>query len=443
MGYSGAGATVVGMGAGVWAGPASAGSLAPGSAGALAPPFVLPGAHFVAGMAFLVVGVSGLAWVAPELAGGSYLAPRVVAVAHLFTMGWITISIFGALYQFLPVALGVGIRWAALAYLTLALVVVGLAGFATGLLAGPWWVLASGAASLALGVLVFCGNLVATLARAARRDLTWWSLAGAVFYLMLTALLGLLLAGNLGGGYGGVARWTALGVHFHVALAGWVLLVVIGVGHRLLPMFLLSHGAGEVWGRVAAVLVAVGVGWLVVAHHAPVWAGSWLPAAVLAAGLMAFLAQAASYFRRSVKPRLDPGLRLAGVALGLLGGAVVLGGWAVVGGWPSGPTTGYGLAVVLGFSLFVAAHYYKIVPFLVWYHRYGPLLGQRPVPQVADLISARWAAVAVALMAAGFVGLVAAVVVGLGAGARAAAVVGLAGVCIEAVQLGHLARRRV
>ena len=35
------------------------------------------------------------------------ILPRVVAVTHLFTLAWITTSIMGALYQFLPVALGV------------------------------------------------------------------------------------------------------------------------------------------------------------------------------------------------------------------------------------------------------------------------------------------------------------------------------------------------
>ncbi|MGD8319629.1 MAG: hypothetical protein PVJ02_04230 [Gemmatimonadota bacterium] len=49
--------------------------------------------------------------VAPDLAGGPFLSPRVVAVTHLFTLGWITTSIMGALYQPLPVALGESVRW--------------------------------------------------------------------------------------------------------------------------------------------------------------------------------------------------------------------------------------------------------------------------------------------------------------------------------------------
>ncbi|NJD11513.1 MAG: hypothetical protein FIB01_14130, partial [Gemmatimonadetes bacterium] len=51
----------------------------------------------------------GLAGIAPDLAAGLYPLPRVQAITHLFTLGWITLSVQGALYQFLPVALGRGI----------------------------------------------------------------------------------------------------------------------------------------------------------------------------------------------------------------------------------------------------------------------------------------------------------------------------------------------
>jgi hypothetical protein len=417
---------------------------APGAlASRLSPPFVLPGEHFAAGLGFLLVGAVGLVWVAPDLAAGTYVSPRVVAVTHLFTLGWITLSIFGALYQFLPVALGVGIRSPVLAHVTFGLFVVGLGPFVAGLATGLPVLMVGGAALFGTAILLFCGNLVATLARPGARDVTWWSLAAASLYLFLTAALGLALAGNLEWGYLGADRWTALGVHLHLALGGWVLMVVIGVAHRLLPMFLLSHGSDERWGGAAAVLVALGVGWLVVFHHAPPALGAWVPALLIGAGLAAFLVQAGLFFRHSVKPRLDPGLRLAGAALLVLTSGVVLGGWAMVAGWsPPSLVAAYGAALILGFSLFVAAHYYKIVPFLVWYHRYGPLLGERPVPQVAELYSARWAGLAAVLMAAGFAGVIVAVLAGAGAWARAAAGVAAVGVAIEAVQMATLAGRK-
>jgi hypothetical protein len=409
----------------------------------LSPPFLLPGEHFAGGVAFLVLGMLGLVWVSPDLAAGRFLTPGAVAVTHLFTLGWITLSIFGALYQFLPVALGTPIRSVPLAHVTFGLFVSGLPAFSYGLVAGVVWLVIGGATLFGAAVILFCGNLAATLARSTRRDLTWWSLAAAVTYLFLTAVLGLVLATNLPVGYLGGSRWNAVGVHMHLALGGWVLMVVIGVAHRLLPMFLLSHGADERWGQAAGVLVAVGVGCLVLLHHAPPVASQWVPAALIAAGLAAFLVQAASYFRHSVKPTLDPGLRLAGAGLGILAAGLVLGAWSMVAGWTPGTLVGaYGLALILGLSVFVAGHYYKIVPFLVWYHRYGPLVARQPVPRVGDLYSARVAAVAAVLMAVGAGGVVLGVLAGSVEWVRTAALLATGGVAVEAVQMMGLALRR-
>ncbi|HXF24889.1 MAG TPA: hypothetical protein VN602_10230, partial [Gemmatimonadaceae bacterium] len=75
-----------------------------------APSLRLPGEHFAAALFFLCVGSIGLIWIAPELSAGLYLSPHVAGVTHCFTLGWLSMTIFGAMYQLLPVALGISIR---------------------------------------------------------------------------------------------------------------------------------------------------------------------------------------------------------------------------------------------------------------------------------------------------------------------------------------------
>lgn len=416
--------------------------VAAGAAAARTPPFILPGEHFAAALAFLAVGAVGLVWVAPELARGFYSSQRVIGVAHLFTLGWITTSIMGALYQFLPVALGEPIRSVRLAHASFALYAPGLAVFIAGLALGVSVLVLAGAAAFGTGVLLFAGNLAATLRRSSERGVTWWALAGAAVFLVVTLVLGLALSGNLRWGYLGGARYVAVGVHLHVALAGWVLLVMVGVAHRLLPMFLLSHGAGEGFAKAAVALLATGAGVMAVLHHAPPLVSRWLPATLLAAGLLCFLAQARRFYRHRHRPALDPGMRLAAGGLGLLGAALAFAGPVAVGAASIRVTTAYVLAVVLGISLFVAAHYYKIVPFLVWYHRFGPLAGKRPVPRVSELYSDRAALAAGGLLLLGAAAVVAAVLLGSVAFTRAGALVLATGVAAEVVQMLGLARRR-
>ena len=413
-------------------------------AGVPAPPFRLPGEHFAAALAFLVLGSLGLVWVAPDLAHGLFPLPRVAGVTHLFTLGWITTSIMGALYQFLPVALWVPIRSERWAHLSFWLYAPGLALFVAGLVLRRPELSLPGAALFGTGLLVFLVNLTITLVRARERGLTWWSLAGAALFLAATVALGVTLAANLRWGFLGGSRFLAVGVHLHLALAGWVMLVVIGVAHRLLPMFLLSHGAPEWPGRLAAVLVGGGALGLMLLYHAIPLAAFYLPAVLIGAGALSFVVQARLYYRHRVRRVLDPGMRLAAIAVGFLVVGIALAPIALARG-PAAPglMVGYLTTVIVGgFTLFVVAHYYKIVPFLVWYHRFGPLAGKRPVPRVAELYSARTARVAVFFLAFGALALSAGILAGAPGLARGAAVLFAGGAGVVVYQISGVSRRR-
>ena len=46
-----------------------------------------------------------------------------------------------------------------------------------------------------------------------------------------------------------------------------------------------------------------------------------------------------------------------------------------------------GWLLFLGFITFIInGHLYKIVPFLVWYQRFSPLIGKQKVPMLADMV---------------------------------------------------------
>lgn len=408
-----------------------------------APPLRLPGEHFAAALIFWLFGAAGLVWVAPDIAQGLFPLPRVVAVTHLFTLGWITTTIQGALYQFLPVALGVSIRSEKLGHVSFFLFASGLTLFVSGMALAAHPVLITGAALFGTGLLIFAGNLAVTLARAPQRNLSWWALAFATVYLIVTVILGAALAGNLSGSYL-PHRFLALGVHIHIAAIGWVAMVMVGVAQRLLPMFLLSHGGTERAGAAAVGLLGGGVALLIVSHHflSPLLLSIIM--ALVAAGFVAFIIQAALFFRHRKKPKLDPGLRLAGVALGFILCAIVLAPFFLYNGLGAPRiATAYVVTLVLGgLSLFVAGHYYKILPFLIWFHRFGPLVGKKPVPRVIDLYATKPGYTAAVLLGTGTAGLVIATLTGTVVMARPAALLFAAGAVIVAIQMFLISRKR-
>jgi len=411
------------------------------SASASAPPLVLPGEHFTAALGFLLVGALALVEIAPELAGGVFFAPRVVAAVHLFTLGWITLSIFGALCQFLPVAVGRRLRWERLAHVTFGLQVIGAGGFVLGLVDGARILITTGAGALSAAFVLFAVNLGATLAAVRERSLTWWALAGACVFLVVTPLYGTLLQLNLLDGRLGVDRFQVVAVHAHVAIVGIVLLVIVGVAHRLIPMFLLSHGASERPARVAVGLLFAGASLLALPTGGR--AVDAVAGALVAGGIVAFVVQAVAFFRHRKRRALDPGMRLAGAGIVGLIAAVAMAPFALARGFADLHLLVTYFVVLLGaITLFIAGHYYKIVPFLVWYHRFGPLVGLRKVPKVSELFSERAALIDAVLLVAGVLGLAVSTYVGSVALARAASVVFAIGVLVEVIVIARIAQRR-
>lgn len=424
-------------------------TLAPPATGArggpadLMPPLALPGVHFAAALVWLVAGAAGLVLVAPDLARGGFLLPRVVAVTHAFTLGWITTSIFGALYQLYPVTLGVAARsvpWGFGGFLLLQPGIVLL-------VAGAWWwkpePLAAGWLLLAAAVGVVSWNLLPQRRRAQRgRTIGAYVSLG---HAALGVAMGIVLI-RIGAelGWWRTDRLGLVSAHAHFAVVGFATLTAVGVGSKLLPMFLLSRGAAERPLRWIGPLVAAGL--LVHAagsiwHLQPVLLAG---AVLIAAALIEWLGVVRSYYRTSIRQGLEPALAHVATAFGFLAAATIVGlALAFVEGTDARRIAAYGVLGILGWlSLLIIGMYYKILPFLTWLHRFSPRVGERGVPKVADLTSPALQWTTLVLLVIGIGGLAVSVTFGAPTGAaRSAAVIAL-GVFLVSAQHGRLAFRR-
>ena len=363
-------------------------------AGGIAPNrglLLLSGEHFAAATAFLLAGAIGLVWVAPDLATGNYLSPHVAGVTHLFTLGWFTLTSFGALSQLLPVALGAPIYSPRLGHAAWWSLVPGIALFAWGVAVSSTPVLGVGVTLVAVGILLAVENLAATLRRGRTHDATWAAIAIGIGYLTTTLIFGLVLAQNLHNGFMAADRIRILTAHLHIAIVGWALIVIVGVSNRLLPMFLLAHGADVRWTRRALALLAPGVAALVVGLTAQWHAVAWLGTVLLDAGVGVFIWQSYAFYRVRVRRKLDVGMRFARASIPFFAASAVIGTILLArGGGHTRLATAYLIAGFLGgLVLFVTWFLYKIIPLLAWTARFGGRIGRGPVPMAGDLLSAR------------------------------------------------------
>jgi len=343
---------------------------------------------------FLILGLLCLAtatgWllIHPTMVLAPYQTPHTVAWAHLYILGFALSTVMGAAYQIVPVALGVQLHSERLAAFHPILHIVGVALLVPMFFVWSLPMVTLGGALLISGALLFSYNLARTLRRIPRFDAVAASLTFALGWLLLTMALGLtmsvpalrMLLPHPSG------DWLA--AHAHLGIGGIFINLIVGISFRLLPLFTLStlQSPTRAWlaclglnAGLAMVFVAIGLG-----HFRCALAGGAIITVALAIALGEMFAICAARQRR----RLDWGLRLFLVAVGLL---LPLTGVGLVAALtdPGSPLRNfYALLALLGVvGLAIVGMLHKILPFLVWYSVYSPQIGKTQVPSLAAMVS--------------------------------------------------------
>ena len=408
------------------------------------PSLRLPGEHFAAALFFLCAGSIGLIWIAPELAAGLYLSPHVAGVTHCFTLGWLTMTIFGAMYQLLPVALGVSIRSERAGHVSFCAFAPGVALFASGVAFSSVMLRNLGITLIAIGVTCLIANVALSLRKVVDRDVIWGAIVIALSFLTVTFAIGALLAQNLHAGFLGNWRVTVLATHLHIALLGWVLVMIVGISHRLLPMFLLAHGADTRWTFRALALLASGVVVLALGimagHSIKPNIVPWMGLLLVESGIFCFLRQAWLFFKVRKRPRLDAGLRHAATALIFLAASAALAPVVLAAGseYRRLDTAYVMLGLLGGLTLYAIGQFYKIVPFLTWMARFREDMGKKRVPTVAQLYSPLVAHIDLALFAIAILGMEIGVIAGITLAVRLAAILFVAGAGLFVSQIARV-----
>lgn len=384
-----------------------------------APSFRLIEAHFGLGLVGLVTFSTALLVRATEVQG-FFFQPLLLGLVHLCVLGWLMPIAMGALHQLVPVVFEVPVRSERLAWVAFGLYALAVPLFITRM----WtlsmdWLLPVGAVGAAAAIWLYVVNLYATLLRSRRPSLTGYYVMAALGWLLVAVTLGALLAANFYCPFLPLFHIALLRAHAHAAAFGFFGLLIMGVAYRLMEMFLLSHGAPERAGRIAFAATNVAVVVLVVslAFGSIVWLLALGVGAALV-GIGSFVLQVRAIYRRRTQRRIDVAWRHTASSLVYLGLSAALGAaltLARVGEpWLDRLHLVYGLFALVGFiGSIVVGQLYKIVPFLVWLHRFSAYVGLKRVPSASELLGERWKLVQYALMHAGIGALAIGVIVDL------------------------------
>lgn len=353
----------------------------------MAPPFVLVAHFFIAGIIFLSLSGVALLFMRVDISG-YIISSSLAAFSHLYLLGFVMMVIFGAMYQLLPVVLEAPIFSKDFAYIQFYMYVVGFSMMVSGFTFSELHLLIPyGAVITYLSMLIFCCNVLLTFNRLENVTLVSKFLLIGTVFLVISVTLGLLIGLSLGHGLLAIDIDAWVKAHIVGTLGGFVMMIVMGVSMVLIPMFSLSHDFEEKWIHAALYLHSFGIALCMIALivKLPLFIQA-IAMGLIGLGVLCFSVQIAIILKQRARKQNDYWVKNIVFALVCLSASII----SCIFYFVSGNSMLGILAGVLfffGFLLpFIIGHIYKILPFLIWYERFAPLVGKQKVPLLHQMI---------------------------------------------------------
>ena len=332
-----------------------------------APPFSVPARFLVSAPLFGLLAALVLLWNGPEIISHRW-TPEILAVTHFLTLGFLAMSMLGAMLQLLPVLMGMVIPrpvlFSSLVHTPLFLGSLSL-GMAWLLQIDKLFIIAT--VLLGLSFIVFIIIVTERLLHSANRHVTRSMMLLALLALFITAGLGITLSMGHGWQSFPLARQLT-DLHLSWGLFGWVLLLIMSVAYQVIPMFQITDEYPVLHQRLMGWIVFVAMLTLSMAYLWQLENLKIISISLLAVCLMIFALTTLWLLHKRRRQLVDTTMRfwqLAMVSLLLLTSCWLL--THVINIEP--PIFLYGVLMIHGFAMTtINGMMYKIIPFIIWLH---------------------------------------------------------------------------
>jgi hypothetical protein len=352
----------------------------------MAPPFNLVAHYMIAGAFFYIVTSFVLPFYADEL-GGYFVSSTIASLSHLYLLGFVMMIIFGAMYQLVPVILEIPLFSKDFAYIQFYLYVAGLSVMAYAFAHEKMlFLLPYGSLLVYISMLIFTINIFLTY-----RNIEEWSISAKYIFasnifLFIAVTFGLIAALNLYYGFLETDVLRIVSAHMAGVLIGYVMMTIMGVSLILIPMFSLSHGFNEKPIERGFYFITVGLLLYMAGALKEVF---WIEAVGVAGMLISlglFAYQMWLIFTTRIRKQNDFWAKNMIASFIFFIASIVVFILSYLFDWTSLGMFG-GYLFFFGFlATIIIGHIYKILPFLVWYQRFSPLVGKQKVPMLNDMV---------------------------------------------------------
>lgn len=322
-----------------------------------------------------------------------YFNPNTLAITHTMALGWGTMIILGASHQLFPVMIEGKLHSNLLAYLSFF-----FAAFGIPLLVFAFYkfnmgsVAMVGATLVNLAVISYLINLWLSISNSKSRSVHAVFAFTAVLWLFVTTLLGLLLIWNFTSNIFSKDSIHYLSLHAHLGIIGWFLLMIIGVGSRLIPMFLISkyENQKQLWWVYSLINLGL-IGFLFIFLLSLNLTLNFIPITLVAIGVLLFGNHIYQSFAKRIRKKVDEQVKISMLSVALIIAPII-----VLAGIIALFTTvgNLRLALLYGFTIFfgwittiILGMTFKTLPFIIWNKVYSSIAGLGKTPNPKELFS--------------------------------------------------------
>ncbi|MBX7202344.1 MAG: cytochrome C oxidase subunit I [Bacteroidia bacterium] len=351
--------------------------------------------YIYAAISFLVSAV--LLLLSSEAFLGHYFQPKILAITHMMALGWGTMIILGASHQLVPVIIEQKLHSNILAYCSFVFAAIGIPllvyGFYVFDMGHPakW-----GGRFILLAIITYLINLGISISKSKTENIHAIFVFTSVVWLLITASLGLVLVYNFSPGLHLLPHDSLhyLPLHVHAGIIGWFLLLTIGVGSRLIPMFLISKYTNKKLLNWIFILINLSLlSYILLFYVANIPQLIYLSWCMLLAGIILFVYYCRSAYIQRIRRQVDDQMKISllsvfmmlvpiillflvililslfskeSVSLSMSYGFLILFGWIT--------------AIILGMT-------FKTLPFIIWNKVYHRRSGMGKTPNPKDLFN--------------------------------------------------------
>ena len=325
-----------------------------------------------------------------DIVGAHHFNPPALAITHTMALAWGTMIIFGASHQLLPVLVEGKLHSDVLAYLTF-----GFSGVGIPVLIYGFYVfdvnlpMQAGAVLVNTGVLFYVINVFQSTFRSHKRSIHAWYVITASVWLLVTTLFGMLLVFNFTWKIFPANSVDYLSVHAHLGIVGWFVFMVVGVGSRLIPMFLISKYTDNktlwlIFGLLNVALVSFSCFYL---HtHAPVL--FYIPLFLGLAAIALFGRHCYRAYHLRIRKSVDRQVKTSLLSVAQMLLALVVAFAFFSDGNTAGVALIYGFCIFFGWlTAIIMGMTFKTLPFITWNKAYHNRAHQGKTPAPKELFN--------------------------------------------------------